>query len=101
MLQNNEDLYQRSLRTHGQATLTINSYPRNASHLRSHQLGESNDDTPFEWVTDWSDGDEPSTLDEEDDLVLPTFRTWFSHRITPCIQMYCSHNQARFGSLVL
>ena len=48
--------YLRGLRTPGQASLTINADPRNASHLRLHQLSESNSNTPLKWAIGWSDG---------------------------------------------
>ena len=42
--------YLRGLRTPGQASLTINADPRNASHVRLHQLSESEDATPIKWA---------------------------------------------------
>lgn len=48
--------YLRGLRTPGQASLTINADPRNASHVRLHQLSESSSNTPLKWAIGWSDG---------------------------------------------
>lgn len=48
--------YKRGLRTPGQASLTLNADPRNLSHLRLHQLSESNDDRALQFAVGWSDG---------------------------------------------
>ncbi|MCW8278917.1 phage tail protein [Pseudomonas sp. PCH199] len=70
--------YLRGLRTPGQATLTLNADPRNASHVRLHQLSEDDDIGNVSWVVGWSDGIAPPTLNVAgDDFVLPTTRTWF------------------------
>lgn len=70
--------YLRGLRTPGSASLTLNADPRNASHLRLHQLSESNDNMPLKWAIGWSDGvDVPPTL-LASDFVLPATRTWFT-----------------------
>ncbi|VVQ20745.1 hypothetical protein PS934_05034 [Pseudomonas fluorescens] len=70
--------YLRGLRTPGQATLTLNADPRNASHVRLHQLSEDDDIGNVSWVVGWSDGTAPPTLNVAgDDLQLPTTRTWF------------------------
>lgn len=52
----NSRSYLRGLRTPGQASLTINADPRNASHLRLQQLSESGSNTPLKWAIGWSDG---------------------------------------------
>lgn len=52
----NSRSYLRGLRTPGQASLTINADPRNASHLRLQQLSESSSNTPLKWAIGWSDG---------------------------------------------
>ncbi len=70
--------YLRGLRTPGQATLTLNADPRNASHVRLHQLSEDDDIGNVSWVVGWSDGTAPPTLNVSgDDFQLPTTRTWF------------------------
>jgi hypothetical protein len=70
--------YLRGLRTPGQASLTLNADPRNASHVRLHQLSEDDDIGNVSWVVGWSDGTAPPTLNVAgDDFVLPTTRTWF------------------------
>ena len=70
--------YLRGLRTPGQASLTLNADPRNASHVRLHQLSEDDDIGNVSWVVGWSDGTAPPTLNVAgDDFVLPPTRTWF------------------------
>ena len=70
--------YLRGLRTPGQASLTLNADPRNASHVRLHQLSEDDNIGNVSWVVGWSDGTAPPTLNVAgDDFVLPTTRTWF------------------------
>jgi hypothetical protein len=70
--------YLRGLRTPGQATMTLNADPRNASHVRLHQLSEDDDIGNVSWVVGWSDGTAPPTLNVAgDDFQLPTTRTWF------------------------
>ena len=72
--------YLRGLRTPGQASLTINADPRNASHVRLHRLSESDDVTPIKWAIGWSDGvGVPPTLAVGGtDFTLPATRTWFT-----------------------
>ncbi len=48
--------YMRGLRTPGQATLSLNADPRNASHVRLHQLSEDDSIESLRWVVGWSDG---------------------------------------------
>ncbi|MBF8793612.1 phage tail protein [Pseudomonas monteilii] len=48
--------YLRGLRTPGQASLTLNADPRNASHVRLHQLSEDDSIESIRWVVGWSDG---------------------------------------------
>lgn len=48
--------YLRGLRTPGQASLTLNADPRNASHIRLHQLSEDDSIQNVPWVVGWSDG---------------------------------------------
>lgn len=71
--------YLRGLRTPGQASLTINADPRNASHVRLHQLSEDDSIESVSWVVGWSDGkDIPPTLNQAGtDFELPKTRTWF------------------------
>ncbi|MAD75162.1 MAG: phage tail protein [Rheinheimera sp.] len=76
-----EDLdaqFRKGFRTPGQASMTINADPAEPSHIRLHELSESNDQTQekLKWVVGWSDGtDLPTVTDGE--FVLPTTRTWF------------------------
>lgn len=77
-LSENVRSYLRGLRTPGQATMSINADPENASHLRLHELSESDRGEPIKWAVGWSDGTEPPTVNTEgDDFELPTTRTWF------------------------
>jgi hypothetical protein len=71
--------YMRGLRTPGQAALTLNADPRNASHVRLYQLAEDDDIESIHWAVGWSDGKGivPTLSTEGDDFVLPTTRTWF------------------------
>lgn len=55
-LEDQERAYRRGLRTPGQATLTINADPRNASHIRLHELSEDDTVESIKWVVGWSDG---------------------------------------------
>lgn len=48
--------YMRGLRTPGQAALSLNADPRNASHVRLHQLSEDDSIESIRWVVGWSDG---------------------------------------------
>lgn len=70
--------YMPGLRTPGQASIGINADPRNASHIRLHQLSETDPSPVLKFAVGWSDGTEPPTLDANgDDFELPTTRTWF------------------------
>jgi hypothetical protein len=71
--------YMRGLRTPGQASLTLNADPRNASHVRLHQLSEDDSVENVSWAVGWSDGKgiAPTLNTEGDDFELPTARTWF------------------------
>lgn len=55
-LSENVRSYLRGLRTPGQASLTINADPRNASHIRLHQLSEDDTIESLAWAVGWSDG---------------------------------------------
>ncbi|MDM0090306.1 MULTISPECIES: phage tail tube protein [unclassified Variovorax] len=74
--------YLRGLRTPGSASLTINADPRNASHVRLHQLSETGEQVPLKWAVGWSDGKgvAPTVAAgaAADDFVLPPARTWFT-----------------------
>ena len=71
--------YKKGMRTPGQASLTVNADPGVASHVRLHELSQSNDQTQqtVKWVVGWSDGTEPPTVDVGGAWTLPTTRTWF------------------------
>lgn len=68
--------YLPGLRTPGQATLSLNADPRNSSHIRMHQLSETDPQPVLKWAVGWSDGSAPPTVDG-DDFELPDSRTWF------------------------
>lgn len=71
--------YQKGLRTPGDASLGINADPRNASHIRLHELSEADGDTTISWAVGWSDGVAPPTVNTAgDDFELPDSRTWFT-----------------------
>ncbi|WP_430317155.1 phage tail tube protein [Pseudomonas sp. p1(2021b)] len=77
-LSSKERTYKPGLRTPGQASLTINADPNNASHIRLHQLSEEDGDTTVKWAVGWSDGTAAPTLNTTgDDFELPETRTWF------------------------
>lgn len=70
--------YLPGLRTPGQASLEINADPENDSHVRMHELAETDPPPVLRWAVGWSDGtDEPTFDAEEGDFDLPETRTWF------------------------
>lgn len=70
--------YKKGLRTPGQASITLNADPKNASHIRLHQLSEAEGDTSVDWAVGWSDGTAAPTLNTAGDgFELPDSRTWF------------------------
>lgn len=75
--------YLKGMRTPGQASMTINADPNEPSHIRLHELSESNNQSEsiLEWVVGWSDGTEPPTVEAlTNEFVLPTSRTWFKFK---------------------
>lgn len=79
-LEDQERSFKKGLRTPGQASLTVNADPNNASHLRLHQLSEANGDTTIDWAVGWSDGTAAPTVGEDGGFELPDTRTWFTFR---------------------
>ncbi|KAA8692017.1 phage tail tube protein [Pseudomonas caricapapayae] len=71
--------YMRGLRTPGQASLTVNADPNNASHVRLHQLSEDDSIESIAWAVGWADGAgiAPTLNAKGDDFVLPSTRTWY------------------------
>lgn len=67
------------LRTPGQATITINADPNEASHVRLYELYESDEKPKLQWVLGWSDGKgiAPTIATGGDTFELPNTRTWF------------------------
>src|SRR5690606_22721812 len=77
-LESKDRVFEKGLRTPGQATMSINADPSNASHVRLHQMSETDGDTTVKWAVGWADGDAPPTVSTEgDDFELPSSRTWF------------------------
>lgn len=70
--------YMPGLRTPGQASMSINADPGEASHIRLHELSEENPQPILKFALGWSDGTAAPTLDSADEFVLPTSRTWFT-----------------------
>lgn len=69
--------YKPGLRTPGQATLGLNADPANESHLRLHELSETDPSPTLKWAVGWADGTAAPTIDSSGDFDLPTTRTWF------------------------
>jgi hypothetical protein len=69
--------YLPGLRTPGQAALTVNFDPANASHVRIYELSQENPPPVLSWVLGFSDGTAAPTVDSSGDFVLPTTRSWF------------------------
>lgn len=71
--------YKPGLRTPGTASLGLNADPANESHIRLHELAESDPSPVLRWAIGWADGiDIPPTLDTSgEDFDLPSTRTWF------------------------
>lgn len=61
--------YLRGLRTPGQATMSINADPRNASHIRLHQLSEDDSIDDVAWAVGWSDGSADPTVSTGGEVV--------------------------------
>lgn len=70
--------YRPGLRTPGQATLGLNADPANASHVRLHELAETDPSPILQFAVGWSDGTAAPTLDTSGDFVLPSTRTWYT-----------------------
>lgn len=71
--------YKKGLRTPGQATISINAEPENASHIRLFELSQEDDDRDIKWAIGWSDGKDAPTVDaESDEFTLPDTRTWLT-----------------------
>lgn len=68
--------YRSGLRDPGQGSMSINVDPTEDSHITLHGISEQSPPPTLKWVIGWSDGTEPPTLDVDDNLVLPTTRTW-------------------------
>lgn len=67
------------LRRPGQATLSINADPENASHLRLFELSNADPSPVLKFAVGWSDGTAaPTGVDSAGDFILPTTRTWYT-----------------------
>lgn len=74
--------YKPGLRTPGQASLGLNADPENDSHVRLHELSETDPSPMLKWAVGWADGTSLPTITGPDsngdyDFDLPTDRTWF------------------------
>lgn len=84
-LESNTRTFRPGLRTPGQATLGINADPCNESHIRLHELSETDPSPVLKWAIGWSDGNKDAEgnpidlpeIDSNGDFVLPETRTWF------------------------
>lgn len=70
------------LRRPGQATLTLNADPSNASHVRLYELSQDDSQDDIQFIVGWSDGTAAPTsgTDTSGDYIwqnLATTRTWF------------------------
>jgi hypothetical protein len=74
-LENLARTYEAGLATPGAASFGINVDPRQATHVRLHQLKTAG--TSLRWALGWSDatGTAP-TVDSSGDFELPTTRSW-------------------------
>lgn len=61
-LEDFERSYMPGLRTPGQASMGINADPSNTSHLRMHELSETNPSPTLKWAVGWSDGTAAPTV---------------------------------------
>lgn len=77
-LESTDRTYSPGLRTPGQASLTINADPTQASHTRMQALSAASTVLTTSWAIGWSDGTAPPTVDSNGDWVLPTTRTWYT-----------------------
>lgn len=66
--------YEPGMPTPGQASVTINFDPANASHVRLHELFVLG--TKVNWAVGWSDGTAVPTSNSACEFVLPATRTW-------------------------
>lgn len=70
--------YLAGLRTPGQASMTINADPTNASHITLHGHAEADPQPVLNWAIGWSDGTAAPTANSAGEFVLPSTRTWFT-----------------------
>lgn len=70
--------YKRGLKTPGQAAITLNIDPSNASHVRLYELSEGIANTNLKFALGWSDGTAAPTVDTGGEFNLPSTRTWFT-----------------------
>ena len=70
--------YKRGLKTPGQAAITLNIDPANASHVRLYELSEGIANQNLKFALGWSDGTAAPTVDSNSDFNLPNTRTWFT-----------------------
>lgn len=76
-LEDFDKVFLSGLRTPGQASLGLSPDPNKASHVRLHELSESNPSPVLKFAVGWSDGTEVPTIDSNGDFDLPATRSWF------------------------
>ena len=72
-----ERSYKPGLRTPGQASLGLNADPEIDSHVRLHELSETNPPPTLKWAVGWADGTDEPAVDSNGEWDLPDTRTWF------------------------
>jgi hypothetical protein len=68
--------YEPGMKTPGQASVSINFDPADASHVRLYELYQAG--TSFDIAVGMADGTEAPTVDSNNDFVFPVTRTWLS-----------------------
>ena len=77
-LENDSKEFTNGLRTPAQSTFSINADPRIESHVRLHQLSESDSDEKLNFIVGWSDGKAVPTINTVgNDVELSKDRSWF------------------------
>lgn len=70
--------YVAGLRTPGQASLTINADPTDASHITLFGHTQADPQPVLKWAIGWSDGTAAPTVNSAGEWVLPSTRTWIT-----------------------
>lgn len=70
--------FKRGLRTPGEAAMTINADPQNASHIRLYELSQGVANDNLQFALGWSDGTAAPVADTGGEFNLPNTRTWYT-----------------------